>query len=249
MPGSGQDYTWSRPVFEAAFREFGLPQAIRTDNGSPFATRALAGLSHLSVWWIKLGIGVERIDAGKPQQNGRHERMHLTLKKETAQPPQANGRAQQRRFDAFRQEFNEKRPHEALSMQTPGSVYVSSPRPYPSREGPLEYPEGWRVRKVKHKGGLNWKYDEIFLTAVLGGEEVGLEPLTDRYWRAWFGPVPLAIVDSHRRAMLTASQRRVAGLELDPKKADAAASAGGKVPSAALQEPSHPQKVLPMCPV
>ena len=234
-----QDHDCSQPVFEAAFRECGLPLAIRTDNGSPFATRALAGLSQLSVWWIKLGIHVERIDAGKPQQNGRHERMHLTLKNETAQPPEANSRAQQRRFDAFRQEFNEDRPHESLAMQTPGSVYVPSPRAYPSREPQLEYPAGWRIRKVMHKGGLNWKHDEVFLTAVLAGEEVGLEPIDDRYRRVWFGPVALA---TYRVKMLTAAERSKAGIVL-------MAAPGGKVPSAALQEPSHPEQVLPMCPV
>lgn len=238
----GQDHACSRPVFEAAFREFGLPLAIRTDNGSPFATRALAGLSQLSVWWIKLGIHVERIDAGKPQQNGRHERMHLTLKKETAQPPASNGRSQQRRFDAFREEFNSQRPHEALGMQTPGSMYWYSPRPYPSRPPQVEYPTGWLVRKVKYKGGIIWKRQEVFLTAVLAGEDVGLEPMNSRYWRAWFGAVPLAIFDSHSRTMLSAAQRRRAGLELG-------AAGNGKVPSAALQEPSHPQKVLPMSPV
>jgi putative transposase len=245
----GQDYQSSRPVFEAAFREFGLPRAMRTDNGSPFASRALGGLSRLSVWWIKLGIGVERIEAGKPQQNGRHERMHLTLKRETAQPPAASGRAQQQRFDAFRQEFNQIRPHEALAMRTPASVYVDSPRPYPSREPQLEYPAGWRVRKVRYKGGLGWKYDEIFLTEVLAGEEVGLEPVDERYWRVWFGPLALAILDTHGRRMLTPAQRRKLGLALEPAPADAAAIAGGQVPSAALQEPAHPQEVLPMCPV
>lgn len=237
-----QDYDCSRPVFEAAFRQFGLPLAIRTDNGSPFATRALAGLSSLSVWWIKLGIHVERIDAGKPQQNGRHERMHLTLKKETAQPPAGSGRAQQRRFDAFREEFNFQRPHEALGMQTPDSIYVSSPRPYPSREPQVEYPSGWEIRKVKHKGDMSWKHHEVFVTAVLAGEEIGLEPVDDRYRRVWFGPVALGAFDTYRRKMLTAAQRRRAGLEADEAE-------GGELPSATLQEAPRSQKVLPMCPV
>lgn len=231
-----QDYHCTRPVFEAAFREFGLPRAIRTDNGSPFATRALSGLSRLSIWWIKLGIHVERIDAGKPQQNGRHERMHRTLKQETAQPPAASGRAQQRRFDAFRQEFNRQRPHEALGMATPESVYVPSPRAYPSREPQVQYPDGWQIRKVRHKGGINWKNEEMYLTGVLSGEDVGLEPVDDRYCRVWFGPVPLAICDSYRRKMLTASQRRKAGVELFLVP-------GGKLPSAALQEASPPEEV------
>lgn len=120
-------------VFEAAFRECGLPQAIRTDNGVPFASRAIAGLSRLAVWWMKLGIVPERIAAGHPEQNGRHERMHRTLKQETASPPAANWRAQQRAFDRFRREYNEERPHEALDMQTPAAVYTPSQRAYPPR--------------------------------------------------------------------------------------------------------------------
>jgi transposase InsO family protein len=237
-----QAHVWVRSVFEAAFREYGLPGAIRTDNGSPFATRALAGLSALSVWWIKLGIVVERIEAGQPQQNGRHERMHRTLKEETAQPPASNARAQQRKFDRFRQEFNLERPHEALGMRTPGSVYSSSSRGYPSREPELRYPDGWDVRKVMNKGHFYWRHREVFLTEVLSGEVIGLEPVDDRYRRVWFGPVALGVLDLHVRHMLTGAQRRHLGLEWG--------SAGvGKLPSAALQEASPPQKVLPMCPV
>ena len=120
-------------IFEAAFRECGLPRAIRTDNGAPFASRAVAGLSRLAVWWMRLGIVPERIAAGHPEQNGRHERMHRTLKQETATPPAANVRAQQRAFHRFRREYNEQRPHEALEMQTPSAVYTPSLRPYPLR--------------------------------------------------------------------------------------------------------------------
>jgi putative transposase len=115
-------------IFEAAFREYGMPGAIRTDNGAPFASRAIAGLSRLSVWWMKLGIVPERIEAGHPEQNGRHERMHRTLKQEVAIRPAANRREQQRMMDRFRQEYNQVRPHEALQMQTPEDVYARSPR-------------------------------------------------------------------------------------------------------------------------
>src|SRR5256885_8727586 len=122
-----------RAIFEAAFRECGLPTAIRTDNGPPFASRAIAGLSRLSVWWMKLGIVPERIAAGHPEQNGRHERMHRTLKQETAQPPAANRRQQQRALQRFRQESNRPRPHQALRMQTPPTVHQPSPRQVPAR--------------------------------------------------------------------------------------------------------------------
>src|SRR5467141_4169963 len=128
-------------IFEAAFREYGMPEAIRTDNGPPFASHAVAGLSRLAVWWIKLGIVPERIAAGHPEQNGRHERMHRTLKQETAQPPAANRREQQRTLDRFRQQYNEVRPHEALQMQTPAVVYQRSARTFPERVPEPDYPE------------------------------------------------------------------------------------------------------------
>src|SRR5713226_6487547 len=133
-------------IFEAAFREYGMPAAIRTDNGAPFATRALAGLSRLAVWWIKLGIVPERIEAGHPEQNGRHERMHRTLKQETADPPAANRRKQQRALDRFRQEYNEVRPHEALGMRTPAEVYEPSARKFPEQVPEPEYPANMLVR-------------------------------------------------------------------------------------------------------
>src|SRR5208337_3524987 len=139
-------------IFEAAFRECGLPEAIRTDNGAPFASRAVAGLSRLAVWWMKLGIVPERIAAGHPEQNGRHERMHRTLKQETAAPAAANRRAQQRAFDRFRREYNEERPHEALGMETPSAVYVRSARAYPARVPEPEYGSALRVRRVGLRG-------------------------------------------------------------------------------------------------
>ena len=137
-----------RAIFESAFRECGMPEAIRTDNGPPFASRAMAGLSRLAVWWMKLGIVPERIAAGHPEQNGRHERMHRTLKQETASPPAANRRAQQQAFDRFRREYNEERPHEALEMQTPSAVYARSSRAYPARVREPEYGSDFQVRRV-----------------------------------------------------------------------------------------------------
>jgi putative transposase len=135
-------------IFTAAFREYGLPLRIQTDNGAPFASRAIAGISRLSIYWIKLGIHPERIKPGCPEQNGRHERMHRTLKAETAKPPAADPRAQQALFDRFRPEYNELRPHEALQQQTPASCYQSSPRAYPERVPEPEYGTHMKSRKV-----------------------------------------------------------------------------------------------------
>ncbi|MGC2322605.1 MAG: IS481 family transposase [Terriglobales bacterium] len=184
-------------ISEAAFREYGLPQAIRTDNGAPFASRAIAGLSRLAVYWMKLGIVPERIAPGHPEQNGRHERMHRTLKEATATPPAANRRAQQRAFDRFRQEYNQERPHEALDQQTPSSVYAASPRPHPERVPEPEYDEGIQVRRVAPHGHFSWKGGEAFLTETLAGERVGLTPLDDRYWCVQFAGFPIACFDSH----------------------------------------------------
>lgn len=199
---AASDYPSVRPIFELAFREYGLPQAIRSDNGAPFASRAVMGLSRLSVWWLKLGIRPERIEPGKPQQNGRHERMHLTLKQETAKPPASTFSKQQRRFEQFRDSFNHVRPHEALAMATPASVYVRSPREYPSREPTFAYPDGWQVRKVGIKGVFYWKHEAVFLSEVLAREPIGLDPIDGRHWRVWFGPVWLGVFDAHRRQML-----------------------------------------------
>jgi transposase InsO family protein len=164
-------------IFEAAFREYGLPQAIRTDNGAPFASTAIAGLSQLAVWWIKLGIVPERIEAGHPEQNGRHERMHRTLKQEVATPPAQDRRTQQRDLQRFRQEYNEVRPHEALGMRTPACVYVVSQREYPRRVPEIAYPDSMLVRPVHSKGQFRWrKHHDVFLSEVLWGERIGLLP-------------------------------------------------------------------------
>lgn len=185
-------------IFEAAFREYGLPQAIRTDNGAPFASRALAGLSRLAVWWIKLGIVPERIAAGHPEQNGRHERMHRTLEQEAAQPPAANRRQQQQVLDRFRQDYNDVRPHEALGMCTPASVYQPSPRPFPARLPEPEYPASMLVRSVRQKGHFRWKKQDVFLSEVLWGESVGLLPHDERWFTIYFAQLPLARFDSHK---------------------------------------------------
>lgn len=228
------------PLFEAAFRQWGLPWAIRSDNGSPFATGGVGGLSRLSVWWIKLGIRPERIKPGRPQQNGRHERMHLTLKRETASPPAETLRAQQARFDAFGREFNFERPHEALGLATPASLYTGSPRPYPSRLAEMTYPSEWIARVVRPCGQVRFKGSQFFLGQALIGELVGLCPLDGRYWRAYFGPVSLGIYDAASGRMLRPPEIRRAALTVP--------ALAGKPPSAALQEASQQgAKVLPMC--
>jgi transposase InsO family protein len=184
-------------IFEAAFREYGMPQAIRTDNGPPFASSAVSGLSRLAVWWIKLGIVPERIAAGHPEQNGRQERMHRTLKQEAAQPPAANRRKQQRALDSFRQEYNEVRPHEALQMRTPASVYQPSARSFPARVPEPDYPDTMLVRSVRPHGHFRWKNrHDVHLSEVLWGERVGLLPEGDRWFTIYFAQLPIARFDS-----------------------------------------------------
>jgi transposase InsO family protein len=191
-----------RAIFESAFRECGLPRAIRTDNGAPFASRAVAGLSRLAVWWMKLGIVPERIAAGHPEQNGRHERMHRTLKQETASPPAANGRAQQRAFDRFRREYNEERPHEALALATPSAVYTRSARSYPARVPEPEYGSAFAMRRVQDRGQFRWKSERVFLSETLIGESIGLLPMDDRFYTVYFAAFPIARFDSHKRMMV-----------------------------------------------
>lgn len=178
-----------RAVMEAAFREFGLPEAIRTDNGPPFASVAPAGLSRLALWWLRLGIRQERIEPGCPQQNGRHERFHLTLKQETASPPAATRAAQQRTFERFRDIYNRERPHEALQYRTPQSCYQASARLFPARLPELEYPAGVTLRRICQQGSVKWGGLRTYVSEVLARETVGLLRADDRYWELYFGPV------------------------------------------------------------
>jgi len=181
----------ARPVFTRLFKEYGLPQRIRTDNGVPFATNTLARLSSLSAWWVRLGVLPELIEPGKPQQNGRHERMHRTLKAETTRPAAGSLAAQQRKFNAFREEFNNERPHEALDMQTPACLYQPSVREMPNKIPPLEYPDRFEVRYVSANGGIRWNRDWINVSIVCVGEYVGLEEIDDGIWNVYFGPLKL----------------------------------------------------------
>jgi len=182
-------------VFESAFREYGLPRAIRTDNGPPFSTLAPGGLSRLAVWWIRLGIRPERIRPGRPDQNGRHERMHSTLKAETAKPPRSSFSAQQRAFDRFRAEYNDERPHEALGQQVPASRYRPSLRAYPRRLPEVEYPAHFETRFAYPNGVISFGTTQWYVSTCLAGERVGLEPCLDGRWRVHFGWVPIGVLD------------------------------------------------------
>jgi hypothetical protein len=182
----------AKPVFTQMFKEYGLPLRIRTDNGVPFATNTLARLSRLSAWWVRLGVMPEFIEPGKPQQNGRHERMHRTLKDETTRPAAGSLPAQQRKFNVFRDEFNNERPHEALDQQTPASCYQPSTREMPTKLRPFEYPDRFEVRYVSANGGIRWKkHAWVNVSTVCIGEYVGLEEIDNGLWNVYFGPLKL----------------------------------------------------------
>jgi putative transposase len=200
-----------RPWFERTFREYGLPRAMRSDNGSPFATTGAARLSHLAVWWLKLGIQLDRIDPGHPEQNGRHERFHLTLKQDTATPPAATARQQQRRFDRMRHEFNTERPHEALDQQPPARVYVASPRPYPDRLEDPWYDATHQVRRVKATGQIRWQGAVIFVSEAVRGELIGLAETERGDWIARFMHLELGRIDRVTRRFTPAWHGRRIG--------------------------------------
>jgi transposase InsO family protein len=190
-------------AFEQLFQERGLPGAIRSDNGVPFASpNGLYGLSRLSVWWLRLGIGIERIKPGRPQQNGRHERMHLTLKKETTRPPGQNSLQQQGRFDAFVREFNNERPHEALEMKAPAQVYLPSPRPYLGLPG-LSYPMHDRDIMVTACGRLCMHRKKINISTVLAGQRLGIKEVDEGIWLVSFMHYDLGYIDLEQKTLQT----------------------------------------------
>jgi putative transposase len=188
-------YDDCRSELERVFREYGLPRAIRSDNGPPFASSGVTGLSRLSVWWLKLGIMPERIEPGRPEQNGRHERMHKTLKAECASPPQADRCSQQRCFDQFRDEFNRQRPHEALGQTAPATHYTPSPRSYPARLEDPAYPADYQPRRVRHTGMIKWQGATVFLSEALSNEVVGVVETNDGDAEVYFGPMMLGLID------------------------------------------------------
>lgn len=181
----------AKPMFTRIFKEFGLPKRIRSDNGVPFATYTLARLSRLSAWWIRLGIMPMLIEPGCPQQNGSHERMHRTLKAETTRPVAGSLAAQQRKFNVFREEFNNVRPHEALDMDTPADRYEPSPREMPNKLPELQYPDRFEVRLVSDNGGFRWNCHWVNLSVVCMGEYIGLEEIDNGLWNVYFGPLKL----------------------------------------------------------
>lgn len=185
----------AKPVFARLFKEFGLPKRIRTDNGVPFATTTLARLSSLSAWWVRLGILPDLIEPGRPDQNGRHERMHKTLKAETTRPPAGSNAAQQRKFNPWRDEFNSVRPHEALDQETPASCYQPSPRPMPDKIPQLEYPDRFEVRYVSGNGGIRWNNKWVNVSTVCIGDYVGLEEIDNGIWNVYYGMLKLGRFD------------------------------------------------------
>ena len=181
--------TGSWPVFVRLFQRYGLPERIRSDNGEPFASNALGRLSTLSVWWVRLGIRPELIEPARPDQNGCHERMHKTLKADTARPPRQHLAAQQRRFDWFRHRYNAERPHEALADATPASCYEPSPQPYRTALEPVGYPGHFERRRVSRNGGIRWMHRWVNVSHLLAELDIGLEEIDDGLWNVYFGPI------------------------------------------------------------
>jgi transposase InsO family protein len=188
-------YLPTRSFFELAFREYGLPSAIRTDNGVPFASVGLGGLSSLGVWFVKLGIRPERIEKGHPEQNGRHERMHRTLKGEAISPPRKNMAEQQRAFERFQRVYNNDRPHEALGQKAPMTIYRRSAREYPPRLSEIEYPQSYSLRQVKENGCFKWQNEELYISGTLAGELIGFKPIDNGIWKIYFSFYPLGTLE------------------------------------------------------
>ena len=185
----------AQPVFAAAFAEYGLPDLLRTDNGGPFVGVGTVGLTTLSAWWVRLGIRPERIRRGHPEENGRHERLHRTLKAEACRPPGQTLAEQQRLFDAFRQEYNTVRPHEALAQLPPAAIYTPGTRPYPTELPPLSYPDAEAVRTVHRNGALRWRGQDVYISDALIRETVGLVPLADERWAVQYGDLEIGVLD------------------------------------------------------
>jgi transposase InsO family protein len=197
-----------KPQVRRLFRSSGLPDAIRSDNGAPFASTGIHGLNWLNVWWLQLGITHQRITPGSPQENGAHERLHKTLKARATRPPAANLNLQQRMFNAFRQTYNELRPHEALQDETPASRWTPSPRPYPERIAPPEYPGHFEIRRVSNAGTFRLHSGQHFLSQALNGESIGLEEVRDGLWNLIYYDTLLGRFDEHTHTITGAPSLR-----------------------------------------
>lgn len=224
---TGDAEAW--PVFERLFGDYGLPDRLRSDNGSPFAGVGIAGLTPLAVRFVKLGIALERIDPGKPQQNGRHERFHLTLLP-LAKNPQANRADQQRAFDAFRREYNEERPHEALGQTPPCEHYRPSERPMPPTPPEPDYPPSAAVRQVRHNGEIKWNGGLVYVSQTLAGEAVAVEETADGAWTVRFYAYPIGVIDRRHTGEMKLRRRSAAAAppKAAPSGAAAAASPGAQ---------------------
>lgn len=192
--GSNQ-YEPTLRAMERLFHTYGLPRAIRSDNGSPFGSPGLARLSRLSLWFIRLGIEIQRIEPGHPEQNGAHERMHKTLKKETARPPASSMRTQQRSFDTFQTFYNEERPHESLGQKRPTTLYRPSRRSMPTKLPPLEFAGHLEIRRVDHKGQLKFRKKRVFFSHTFAHEPIGFEEIDDGIWSVWYGQILIGRYD------------------------------------------------------
>jgi transposase InsO family protein len=209
-----------RPVVDAVFREHGLPLAIRSDNGPPFASIGAGGLTALAVHWVKLGIRLERTDKASPQQNGRHERMHGTLKKEAANPPADTPAAQQDALDRFQHNFNQVRPHEALGQKTPASRYTPSPRPYPDRIEEPTYAADHAVRRVRTNGTIKWGGELVFVSEALIGEPVGIAETLTGDWIVRFADIKLGHIDRKTRKLRHFAPARPGRRKAQPEQAE-----------------------------
>jgi len=211
-----------RAVLEAAWREWGLPRVVRSDNGPPFASTGLGGLSKLSVWMMRLGIRPERIEPGCPAQNGCHERMHLTMAKELEARPAADRKAQQRLVERWRREFNEERPHEALAMRTPAELFGPSPRAWSEGErllrGEPEYPASFEVRRVEAGGQVRWLGARFYTTRALEGELVGLRQDDERHWTLFFLGQALARLDGWHAELEPLRAKKKPSAETRPRQ-------------------------------
>jgi transposase InsO family protein len=207
----------AQPAFAAAFRSYGLPLSIRCDNGSPFGSSGAGGLTRLSAWWLKLGIEPHFIHPASPQENGRHERMHRTLKEQTSRPPAANAAAQQRRFDAFRRHYNEERPHEALGQRAPAELYAGSARPMPARIEEPWYDADHQVRRVRSSGEIMWKGDRVFISEALVGELVGVAELETGDHVVRFCDLDIGLIDACGRFGRFAPRRDALCEPAEPK--------------------------------